>query len=66
MHVPISIKMYFNRNSFCHLSVSGKGILSGHADGTVVRYFFDDDGSGESQVQYTPVCILISTKMFYK
>lgn len=50
----------------CHLSVSGKGILSGHADGTVVRYFFDDDGSGESQVQYTPVCILISTKMFYK
>ncbi|XP_057208125.1 intraflagellar transport protein 172 homolog isoform X2 [Triplophysa rosa] len=30
-------------------NVSGKGILSGHADGTVVRYFFDDDGSGESQ-----------------
>uniref|UniRef100_A0A4W6DEM9 Intraflagellar transport protein 172 homolog n=1 Tax=Lates calcarifer TaxID=8187 RepID=A0A4W6DEM9_LATCA len=29
--------------------VSGKGILSGHADGTVVRYFFDDEGSGESQ-----------------
>ncbi|XP_020839464.1 intraflagellar transport protein 172 homolog isoform X1 [Phascolarctos cinereus] len=28
---------------------SGKGILSGHADGTVVRYFFDDEGSGESQ-----------------
>ena len=28
-------------------SVSGQGILSGHADGTVVRYFF---GSGESQV----------------
>ncbi|GAB1297222.1 Intraflagellar transport protein 172 homolog [Apodemus speciosus] len=28
---------------------SGKGILSGHADGTIVRYFFDDDGSGESQ-----------------
>lgn len=34
---------------FC-VSVSGKGILSGHADGTVVRYFFDDEGSGESQV----------------
>lgn len=33
-----------------HSSVSGKGILSGHADGTVVRYFFDDEGSGESQV----------------
>lgn len=33
-------------------SVSGKGMLSGHADGTVVRYFFDDEGSGESQVLY--------------
>lgn len=33
------------------VSVSGKGILSGHADGTVVRFFFDDEGSGESQVQ---------------
>ncbi|XP_073709088.1 intraflagellar transport protein 172 homolog [Garra rufa] len=30
-------------------NVTGKGILSGHADGTVVRYFFDDEGSGESQ-----------------
>ncbi|XP_071324251.1 intraflagellar transport protein 172 homolog [Trachinotus anak] len=30
-------------------NVSGKGLLSGHADGTVVRYFFDDEGSGESQ-----------------
>ncbi|KAL2082479.1 hypothetical protein ACEWY4_022297 [Coilia grayii] len=30
-------------------NVSGKGIMSGHADGTVVRYFFDDEGSGESQ-----------------
>uniref|UniRef100_A0A8P4PXP0 Intraflagellar transport 172 n=1 Tax=Dicentrarchus labrax TaxID=13489 RepID=A0A8P4PXP0_DICLA len=30
-------------------NVSGKGILSGHADGTVVRYFFDDEGSGDSQ-----------------
>uniref|UniRef100_A0A3Q0QW63 Intraflagellar transport 172 n=1 Tax=Amphilophus citrinellus TaxID=61819 RepID=A0A3Q0QW63_AMPCI len=30
-------------------NVSGKGILSGHANGTVVRYFFDDEGSGESQ-----------------
>ncbi|XP_026197771.1 intraflagellar transport protein 172 homolog [Anabas testudineus] len=30
-------------------NVSGKGILSGHADGTVVRYFFDDEGSGETQ-----------------
>ncbi|XP_031437803.1 intraflagellar transport protein 172 homolog isoform X2 [Clupea harengus] len=30
-------------------NVSAKGIMSGHADGTVVRYFFDDEGSGESQ-----------------
>ena len=31
-------------------SPSGKGILSGHADGSIVRYFFDDEGSGDSQV----------------
>ncbi|XP_031427360.1 intraflagellar transport protein 172 homolog [Clupea harengus] len=30
-------------------NVSAKGFMSGHADGTVVRYFFDDEGSGESQ-----------------
>ncbi|XP_043931402.1 intraflagellar transport protein 172 homolog isoform X2 [Protopterus annectens] len=30
-------------------NVSSKGILSGHADGTIVRYFFDDEGSGDSQ-----------------
>lgn len=35
---------------FPFFSCSGKGILSGHADGTIVRYFFDDEGSGESQV----------------
>lgn len=28
---------------------SGKGILSGHADGSIIRYFFDDEGSGDSQ-----------------
>lgn len=32
------------------VSVSGKGILSGHADGKVVRHFFDGESSGESQV----------------
>lgn len=31
-------------------SPSGKGFLSGHADGAIVRYFFDDEGSGDSQV----------------
>ncbi|XP_074541957.1 intraflagellar transport protein 172 homolog [Halichoeres trimaculatus] len=30
-------------------NVSGKGILSGHANGKVVRFFFDDEGSGDSQ-----------------
>ncbi|KFO82193.1 Intraflagellar transport protein 172, partial [Cuculus canorus] len=33
-------------------NVSGKGILSGHADGTIVRFFFDDEGSGESQGKF--------------
>ncbi|CAC5423828.1 IFT172 [Mytilus coruscus] len=28
---------------------SGKGFLSGHADGAIVRYFFDDEGSGDTQ-----------------
>ncbi|EDV25844.1 uncharacterized protein TRIADDRAFT_24195 [Trichoplax adhaerens] len=32
-------------------NISGKGILSGHADGSIVRYFFDDDGSGGAQGQ---------------
>jgi len=28
---------------------SGKGIISGHADGTLIRYFFDDEGTGDAQ-----------------
>ncbi|XP_004083357.1 intraflagellar transport protein 172 homolog [Oryzias latipes] len=32
-------------------SVSGSGVLSGHHDGTIVRYFLSDDGSRESQGQ---------------
>ena len=32
------------------VSSSGKGFISGHADGTIVRYFFEDDGSGLSKV----------------
>jgi len=28
------------------VSPSGKGIISGHADGTIIRYFFEDEGSG--------------------
>ena len=27
-------------------SPSGKGIISGHADGTIIRFMFEDDGSG--------------------
>ncbi|CAH1772611.1 unnamed protein product [Owenia fusiformis] len=30
------------------MNPSGKGILSGHADGAIVRYFFDDEGTGDS------------------
>ncbi|XP_015754892.1 PREDICTED: intraflagellar transport protein 172 homolog [Acropora digitifera] len=32
-------------------NVSGKGIISGHIDGAIVRYFFDDEGTGLSQGQ---------------
>ncbi|XP_050401065.1 intraflagellar transport protein 172 homolog [Patella vulgata] len=28
---------------------SGKGFLSGHADGSIIRFFFDDEGTGDSQ-----------------
>lgn len=32
-------------------SPSGKGIISGHADGTIVRYFFEEDGAGLARVR---------------
>ena len=35
---------------FISYSPSGKGIISGHADGTIVRYFFEDEGSGLARV----------------
>ena len=37
---------------FTHVphSPSGKGIISGHADGTIIRYFFEDEGSGLARV----------------
>ncbi|XP_060552918.1 intraflagellar transport protein 172 homolog [Ruditapes philippinarum] len=28
---------------------TGKGFLSGHADGSIVRFFFDDEGTGDQQ-----------------
>ncbi|KAM9840528.1 intraflagellar transport protein 172 homolog [Aulostomus maculatus] len=50
-HTNKSSTIYDTESSVVSLAsnVSGKGILSGHANGTVVRYFFDDEGSGESQ-----------------
>ncbi|KER27764.1 hypothetical protein T265_05253 [Opisthorchis viverrini] len=35
------------------LNNSGKGFVSGHADGKIVRYFFDDEGSGDTQGKLT-------------
>ncbi|CAL8090514.1 unnamed protein product [Calicophoron daubneyi] len=34
-------------------NATGKGFVSGHADGKIVRYFFDDEGSGDSQGKLT-------------
>jgi hypothetical protein len=31
-------------------SATGKAIISGHADGSIVRYIFSDDSTGETQV----------------
>lgn len=45
-----SLSAMLHHLSVFRCSVSGKGILSGHADGSIVRFFFDDEGSGESQV----------------
>lgn len=30
-------------------NTTGKGFISGHADGSIIRYFFDDEGSNDSQ-----------------
>ncbi|XP_054716571.1 intraflagellar transport protein 172 homolog [Uloborus diversus] len=38
-------------------NISGKAVLSGHADGSVVRFFFDDEGSGDLQGKiFTHTC----------
>lgn len=42
-------------------SPSGKGILSGHADGSVVRYFLEDEGTGETQVRITWLFLSLHT-----
>ena len=43
-------------------SVSGKGILSGHVDGAIVRYFFDDEGTGLSQVSFFSMVVKQKSK----
>lgn len=50
-------------------STRGTGFLSGHADGTVVRYYVADDTSMEQQVSTDGYLIdwirlLISTRQF--
>jgi intraflagellar transport protein 172 len=45
-------RLNYNANPH-HFSPSGKGILSGHADGSIVRFFFDDEGTGDAQVDLT-------------
>ncbi|KAH8862639.1 Intraflagellar transport protein 172 like [Schistosoma japonicum] len=34
-------------------NIAGKGFISGHADGRIIRYFFEDDGSGDIQGKLT-------------
>ena len=38
---------------FFSFSPTGKGFLSGHADGSIVRFYFDDEGTGDQQVSCT-------------
>lgn len=42
------VPIYLLFNEF-HSSTSGQGIISGHADGSIVRYYFDDEGTGLPQ-----------------
>jgi len=55
--VYIGCVLHWSVESVCKINVfvydcspSGKGILSGHADGSIVRYFLEDEGTGETQV----------------
>ncbi|XP_062507829.1 intraflagellar transport protein 172 homolog isoform X2 [Corticium candelabrum] len=45
--------LYSTDQYVCSLAASpnGKGIISGHADNSIVRYFFDDEGTGAIQGQ---------------
>ena len=48
---PVHISGY---GSLFYFSPTGKGFLSGHADGSIVRFFFDDEGTGDQQVKIFP------------
>ena len=58
--IKVSIALCINSLS-CLFSPSGKGFLSGHADGAIVRYFFDDEGSGDSQVKIQEIYNFLKT-----
>ena len=45
-------------------SSSGKAIISGHSDGSLVRYVFADDGSGETQVSFLYIYICSNSILF--
>ena len=62
LYVCMYVCMYIHMMSVClsvrlstaiHCSPSGKGIISGHADGTIVRYFFEDEGAGLAGVSHS-------------
>ena len=49
--VDLYVHAFIQHYVYFYCSPSGKGIISGHADGSVVRYFLEDEGNGESQVK---------------
>ena len=40
-----TVNMYDTKQFTVSLAASGNTILSGHADGSIIRFFFDDDGN---------------------
>ena len=56
--IPVSYHLLLSKMMLVHIcqlfhdfhsSTSGQGIISGHADGSIVRYYFDDEGTGLPQ-----------------
>lgn len=59
----------YNADSFvCSLAsnTTGKGFVSGHADGSIVRYFFDDEGTGDPQVRKLEIIFFKNVTWFKK